>query len=434
MKLDRFKDFEPRVRELVLRFEKQRDEGGGFLDVDQLEVVADYYLEVYDIEGLEAAVSMGERLFPTNDGIRLRRAHLLGIQGQYSKALRLLCELENHSPNDTDVCYALGTLYSMTEQGRKAISYYLKAAVDGYELGAIYGNVADEYYKLGDVDQAVRYYRKSIAEDPNEYRSLYNLACLLDAQNRLEEAESYYSKLVSEHPYSNGAWYCLGCVYGWMGLYEKAADAYEYALAIDKTQTDAYFGLSDCCRRMGDLGRAVQALRDALETAPDRPYILYSIGRLYVDAGNYHTASTYLHDALKEDPSYALAWNNLGLCSEMLGYQEEAASYYRRAIDLDPDTDSNWISLAQVYIRSMRFPEAAALLEESMNDAEDAFPFVLRLCYCYFKMGKRGRLLDLFRIESMRFPMLGETLLRFYDEMLLDAKLVNVLKNGNICQ
>ena len=105
MKLDRFKDFEPKVRELVLRFEKQRDEGGGFLDVDQLEVVADYYMEVYDVEGLEAAVSMGERLFPTNDGIRLRRAHLLGIQGQYGKALKLLQELENHSPNDTDVCW-----------------------------------------------------------------------------------------------------------------------------------------------------------------------------------------------------------------------------------------------------------------------------------------------------------------------------------------
>ena len=223
MKLDRFKDFEPKVRELVLRFEKQRDEGGGFLDVDQLEVVADYYMEVYDVEGLAAAVSMGERLFPTNDGIRLRRAHLLGIQGQYGKALKLLQELENHSPNDTDVCYALGALYSMTDQGRKSISYYLKAAVDGYELGTIYGNVADEYYKLGDMEQAVRYYRKAVAEDPNEQRSLYNLACTWDALGRHEDAEAFFSKQVLEHPYSNGAWYCLGCVYGWMGLYEKAA-------------------------------------------------------------------------------------------------------------------------------------------------------------------------------------------------------------------
>ena len=427
MKLDRFKDFEPKVRELVLRFEKQRDEGGGFLDVDQLEVVADYYMEVYDVEGLEAAVSMGERLFPTNDGIRLRRAHLLGIQGQYGKALKLLQELENHSPNDTDVCYALGALYSMTDQGRKSISYYLKAAVDGYELGTIYGNVADEYYKLGDMEQAVRYYRKAVAEDPNEQRSLYNLACTWDALGRHEDAEAFFSKQVMEHPYSNGAWYCLGCVYGWMGLYEKAADAYEYAVAIDKTQTDAYFGLSDCCRRMGDFGRAVQALRDALESAPDRPYVLYSIGRLYLDAGNYHTASTYLHDALNEDPSYALAWNNLGLCSESLGYDEEAAGYYRRAIDLDPDTDSHWLCLADLYLRTQRFAQAAALLEESRIDAEDPFPFVTRLCYCYFKMGKRERLLDLLLSEKHRFPSLGQTLLTQYPDMRNDIDLVTLL-------
>lgn len=429
MKLDRFKDFEPGVRELVLRFEKQRDEGGGFLDVDQLEVVADYYLEVYDVEGLEAAVSMGERLFPANDGIRLRRAHLLGIQGQYGQALKLLRELENHSPNDTDVCYTLGALYSMTDQSRKAISYFLKAAADGYELGTIYGNVGDEYYKLGDMDQAVRYYRKAIAEDPAEHRSLYNLACTWDSQNRHEEAEAFFNKLVSEHPYSQDAWYCLGCVYGWMGLYEKGADAYEYAVTIDKNYTDAWFGLSDCCRHMGELSRAVQALRDALDSAPDRPYVLYSIGRIYLDAGNYHTASSYLHDALKEDPSYALAWNNLGMCSERLGYDEEAAGYYRRAIDLDPDVDGHWLCLADLYMRMSRFPEAVALLEDSRVEAEDPFAFDIRLCYCYFKTGRRNRLFELLRSDLIRYPTLGKSLLTQYPEMGADPEVYLGISN-----
>jgi Tfp pilus assembly protein PilF len=148
---------------------------------------------------------------------------------------------------------------------------------------------------------------------------------------------------------------------------------------------------------------------------------------LYLDAGNYHTASTYLHDALNEDPSYALAWNNLGLCSESLGYDEEAAGYYRRAIDLDPDTDSHWLCLADLYLRTQRFAQAAALLEESRIDAEDPFPFVTRLCYCYFKMGKRERLLDLLLSEKHRFPSLGQTLLTQYPDMRNDIDLVTLL-------
>ena len=296
-------------------------------------------------------------------------------------------------------------------------------------MGTIYGNVADEYYKLGDMDHAVRYYRKAIAENPDEMRSLYNLACTWDAQSRNEVSEEFFSKQVEEHPYSYGAWYCLGCVYGWLGLYEKSADAYEYAIAIDKTEVDAYFGLADSCRSMGDRPRAVQALRDSLEYAPDRPYVLYSIALLFQQSGNYHTASAYLHDALKEDPSYDIAWSHLGYCSEMLGYNEEAAGYYRRAIDLDPDNDWHWLCLADLYIRNEHFAEAVALLEEACTEAEDVLAFDVRLCYCYFRMGRRNRLFDRLNTESVAFPQLGNTLLERYPDMAADPEVVMIIKS-----
>jgi hypothetical protein len=95
MNLDRFKNFEQDVRELVLAFEKQKEGHAAYFDVDQLEIIADYYLEVYDVEGLESAVKLGEQLFPSSSEIRLRRAHLLSIQGQYPKAMEILQDLEH---------------------------------------------------------------------------------------------------------------------------------------------------------------------------------------------------------------------------------------------------------------------------------------------------------------------------------------------------
>ena len=64
MNTDRFKNFDPDVRRLVLAFERGGE--GVWMDVDELTVVADYYLEVRDVEGLEAAVSKGERIYPHN--------------------------------------------------------------------------------------------------------------------------------------------------------------------------------------------------------------------------------------------------------------------------------------------------------------------------------------------------------------------------------
>lgn len=425
MNLDRFKNFEQHVRELVLSFEKQEEGSVKYFDVDQLEVICDYYLEVSDVEGLESAVVYGERLFPSSSAIRLRRAHLYTIQGMYPQALKLLNDMEETEPNNTDVCYALGAVHSILSHPHLSIDYYLKAAKDGYELDMIYGNVADEYYKLGQPAEAIQYYRKSVEVNPDEERSLYNLACTWDEQGQAVEAEAYFSQFVLDHPFSKGAWHSLGCIYNWLSLFEKAADALEYAIAIDKTYYNAYLGLADCYRNLGDLPRAVQALRDATPYSDDRPFLLYSIGRIYFEAGNYHTASTYYHDAIKDDPSCSNAWSDLGRCSEQLGYLDEAAGYYRRAIDLDPDNDAYWLLLADLYVSSSRFPEACALLESARLEANDLFVFDARLVYCYYRLGRRSRLFDLLRKDAVDYGSQYHYLLDLYPDMAEDPEIVN---------
>lgn len=429
MNLDRFKNFEQDVRELVLDFEKQRESGGAYFDVEQIEVIADYYLEVYDVEGLESAVLLGEQLFPTSNEIRLRRAHLLGIQGQYPQALAILKRLERTEPDNTDVFYALATLYSLTNQGDKAISYYLKTASDGYQLDMVYGNIGDEYYRLGKTNEAISYYRKSIAINPDESRSLYNLACLWDHQGFDHKAQAFFSQLVSDHPFSKNGWYCLGIVYSWLSLFEKATDAFEYAIAIDKTFVQAYLGLSECYNHLGNTARAVQALRDSLDYTSDRPHVLYLIGHIYLQQCNYHTASTYYHDALKEDPSYSSAWDDLGYCSEMLGYIDEAAGYYRRAIDLEPDNDIHWLRLVRLYVRTQRYAEACALLESSRADATDRFAFDTNLLYCYYKLGHRNRLFALLREDAVEFGSLYPSLYSYYPEFSNDIEIVNYINS-----
>ena len=428
MNLDRFKNFDPDVRELVLAFE-QRQSDRSFFDVSQLEIIADYYLEVSDIEGLEAVVNYGEQLFPTSTEIRLRKAHLLSATHQYPQALQLLKSLERDNGHDTDISYALGALYSTMEQPEKSIEYYRRASADGYELGMVYGNIADEYYKLGNTDEAVRYYRMSIEADPDEERSLYNLASTWDEAGRGKESENFFSRHVAEHPYSKGAWYTLGCVYYWSAQFLQAADAFEYAIAIDKSYFNAYLGLSDSYASLQQYGRAVQALRESLDYADDRPYVIFSMARVYMNARNYHTAMTYLQETLKEDPTYALAWNSLGHCCTCLDLREEAAGYFRRAIDLDPAIDEYWLNLADLLINDERYGEACSLLENGRTDAVVPYDFESRLIYCCFKTGRRNRMLSLLRAMAAATPEQFPNLLRCYPELGTDIDIMNIINN-----
>jgi len=430
MNLDRFKDFEPDVRNLVLSFEN-RQSGQRFFDVDQLEIIADYYLEVADIEGLEAAVTFGEKLYPANDEIRLRRAHLWSVTGQYSQALKLLQELERKAPNDTDISYAIGTIYSMTDEPRKAIEYYLRAANDGYELDIIYAIVGDEYYKLNQFGHAINFYRKAIKANPDNDHALYNLASTWDEQHQLDTAIAFYKQLVADHPFSKWGWYCLGCVYFWSAHYDHAADAFEYAIAIDKTLYDAYIGLSDAYRQLGDQGRAVQALHDALPyTTVNRPSVLYSIGSIFRESGNCHTALSYYRECLKENPYYGLAWSDIGLCCELMGYKGDAEDNYRKAIDVEPDVDLHWLRLADFYLREDDYRRACTLLENGRTDAADAYAFDSRLLVCYHHMGRRNRMLHILRSLARQYPDLMPDILNLCPALADDYDAMTIITSA----
>ena len=424
MNTDRFKNFDPEVRQLVLAFEDEN--GRHFFDVEELEVIADYYLEMQDVEGLEAAVRLGEQLYPGTGAIRLRKAHMLGVKGSYHRALQLLEQLERDEPDNTDIYYSLGTLYSMTGDAEKSISYFLRAAVDGYELGMIYGNVADEYMKLGNTAQAVRYYRMAVAESPDEHRSLRALAYIWDWQGRSEQAVRYFSKHVAEHPYCKTAWYCLGCSYMQSRCVNaaKAVDAFEYALAIDNRYEYASYGLSEAYMELDDLPHAVRALRDVLDYTNDRHQVLRAIGNLYMRAGNYHTAYTYFRDALKEYADNGFAWNDLGRCCEKLDYVDEAIACYNRAINLYPDYDDLWLDLADLYIAQQHFAEAAALLDSARLEADNQFQFDSRLLYCYYKLGRRNRFFRLLAEDAASDASQFSDLLFYYPELTLDSEIV----------
>ena len=153
------------------------------------------------------------------------------------------------------------------------------------------------------------------------------------------------------------------------------------------------------------------------------------MGYVYQQAGNYHTATTYYRKAVREQPSHADAWFGLGECSMHLGYTEEAISHLLRAIDQDPDVDDFWLTLADVYISLDRLPEATALLENSLPESAYPYPFFARLCFCYFRTGRRNQLRNLILNESFGIGDYAAHVLSDYPELAADPEVVDLFHN-----
>ncbi len=336
MKKDRFKDFDNEVRDLVLDFERTVLKGERqFFDVDELEIIIDYYLEVNDQQPLEKAVQYAEYLYPGNTEVRIRRAHQLMSHQQYESAVAMLQKLRREEPDNTDVAYSLGVAYGAMNQPEKAISYYEEALSDGWMPGRIYGNMAEEYYKMADYPQAIAHYEAALHYDPTDEVSIYNYYDTCSMARRLEQAATTLLDITRKDPYNRYAWYALGLTRRDMGLYEQAADALQYAVAIEKSFVDAYVALSQVQDMMGDTGLAVTTMLRALDYTEHRDRVYRTVGNLYARDGVFETAITYFRKAIDENAADAEAYAAMGMCYMERGDMPSALASVRKALNLE---------------------------------------------------------------------------------------------------
>ena len=462
MELDRFKNFDKETRNAVLNYEKVCKDGAmKYIDMDVLETVIDFYLETNDIDSVQNALKYAERLYPKSNEIKLRRAHMYTNQGNPNGALTLLKEILRTEPGNTDAQYAMGIVYGMLDQPQKAIQYYQLASVDGVELGTIYGNIGDEYYKMDRMDKAKLYYKKAIAENPDEERSMFNLLCIFEDESCDQESEIYFREQTQRHPYSFSAWIAYGRASMNLEKWQQAIDAYEYAVVIDKTNVQAYFCLADAYRRAGNTGKAVSVLHEALEYAEDKSWVYYSMGMIYMESGNAASAILYFRKTVQEDPYFGDAWQVLGQCyaddkdiftaiemseralsvnprsssymlqlawlHECAGNSEKADSLYQCALHLDEVTDECWLRYADFLMRGSRFDDAIAVLEKGCMDAVSQIEFNIRFAVCYFKTGRRNFLFNSIRACTADQQFNPLDLISLCPEMANDHEVVSML-------
>lgn len=399
---DRFNNFDNEVRDLVLDFERTVMKGERqFFDVDELEVIIDYYLEVNDSKPLEEAIRYAEYLYPDSTEVRIRRAHQMIAQQQVQPAVDLLEQLRQQEPDNTDVAYSLGVAYGALGQPEKAIALYEEALADGWMPGRVYSNIAEEYYKLEDYPQAIAYYEMALHFEPSDEVSIYNYYDTCYLAHRLEQAVSTLTDITKKDPYNKHAWHVLGLAQRDLGLLQQASESLQFAIAIDKSFFDAYVALSQAQDMMGDTPQAVTTMLRVLEHTEHRDRVYRTVGNLYARDNNFDTAMVYYRKAIDENPADAEAFAASAMCYLHTGDLPSALASIRKALGLEDalaeqrKDEGN----AEVYF-------AAALVHDAAGHFDKASE-------CYERM--------------LLAPNCNETQCQAYTQFLFDHRLYDIL-------
>lgn len=160
--------------------------------------------------------------------------------------------------------------------------------------------------KMGDPAQALQYYNRSLAIDPNQFRVFGVLGTLAMLQGDYDKAQAALKQSLAINPYFAEAMANLGFLDEMQGHHDLAEAWYRKGIAADPTFPRVY-------RRLGDL---------------------------YYDKQDWAKALDCYNSAIKIQPNDTRAILQAGNCARRLGRSAQAEALFERAEKLHPD---GWI-------------------------------------------------------------------------------------------
>ena len=198
-----------------------------------------------------------------------------------------------------------------------------RAAIDLVEIGK--SNLAEETYKL------------ALELNPNDYRSITNLAVIIDKSGRQGEAEKLYLKTANYPFFDEYAMFNLGYLYSRQKQLDLAETWYRRAIVAYPRYFEAYVNLAVLKQELGQDDEAKELLLKALDIYPIDCIANFELANIYRKNKDFFEADLLYRRAVDMDSTNPHALFNLASFLVEQGKHEEAQEYFDLAYELDTE-------------------------------------------------------------------------------------------------
>jgi tetratricopeptide (TPR) repeat protein len=243
--------------------------------------------------------------------------------------------------------------------------------------------LARMYANKKETTEAIEYFRKAIAADPEDDTAIMELATLYENQFDYDTAIAVYDFLDKK---------CFddlkGDMYRYKGVcyynkkeYEKSLECFKMSLEIDpddKTET-LIDNIGGCYFNMQNFTEAIAWFRKSLEKNPQSEVSHYGMGLCYQHTNDGYRAMHHYFEAVKIKPDYTDAYNNIAAVTiNQEGDYKAGIEMLKKAIDSCPDKKSLtivYLNLTRVYNKLREFTLADYYKAEYMKSVGFDFSF-----------------------------------------------------------
>jgi Tfp pilus assembly protein PilF len=222
---------------------------------------------------------------------------------------------------------------------------------------------------LGDLERAIKEYRKAQENDPQSSLLHLSLAAVFIQKDKPTQAIAELKRAIELDPQAVQPHALLALVYSAQGKTDPAAE--EYVLAFENASrqepenTEIYRSLGAIYLQQKKLKQAEGIFKLILKLAPLDAETHFYLGSVYYDLKDYPASEKELKIALKLKPDYHEVLNFLGyFYLEQDRNIDQAGVLIKQALTYEPENGAYLDSLGWFYYKKGKFKEALSYLEK----------------------------------------------------------------------
>ena len=353
---------ENNILKKVALFESMlKDNTFTFFDAEDFEVIIEYYFQLRLKDKASKALRIGLDQYPNDLTLLLIKVETLNASQQFEKSLKILVKLNEFYPNNIEVIFGLGKIYSILENFTLAIDLFndvYKSILLDSSQNEFLKDLSFEYMQIGQNNQAIEILKHILKINPYDETSMMEIGVAFHGADRLEEAVVYFKNIIDNNPYNHLAWFNLATIYNIDENWKDAIFGYEMCLVINEKFTAAHYGKANSYIQLKEYQKAIDSFNESFVYDRPHAYAYCSIGECYEKIGNYSKALIFYEKSLEIDDTLSESWLGIGVVRDLKNEPKKAIKFIKKAIELDSDNSEYWYLYAEILTKLKKNEEA----------------------------------------------------------------------------
>jgi tetratricopeptide (TPR) repeat protein len=333
------------------------------------------------------------------DSLR-QQALALEQQGQFSGAESIWHTLLTQNAKNVEACAHLGLDEARTQNYPEAVRYYRRALALDPNLHGLRLDLALSYFKMGKFTDAIPLLADDLHRHPGDLRLTILLGMAHYGAQQYGKAVPYLKAAAAKEPQSAAIRLPLAQACLWSRQFECVLTTYKQILALNADSAEADMLAGEAYSAQSDTPAAVRQFQAAIKANPNLPQEHFGLGYLLWTQRNFAEAEQQFRDELRISPDDGQSLAYLGDTLMQLGKSKEARASLQKAIALKSSLELAHLDLGILDVNASHNSAAVAQFHAAIQINPKSTDARWRLARLYQKMGEHQKAAAEFAIVS----------------------------------